>query len=78
MTLNEFNVLSDNDKYFAIWNLGTHLDSVIINDERIVIYAIEKFFVKVYYDADSNTIVKIRSFKSGHNLDKYSNLRMFI
>ena len=75
MTLYEFNVLSDNDKYSAIWDLGVHLDSVIIGGERIVIYAIERFFVEVYYDADSNTIIKNTSFKSGHSLDKYSNIK---
>ncbi|MDB0040621.1 hypothetical protein N9E81_00400 [Algibacter sp.] len=35
-------------------------------------YAIEKLIVEVDYNAEHNTIAEVRSFKSGHSLDKYS------
>jgi len=30
------------------------------------------FFVELVYDKDENKITEVRSFKSGHRLDKYS------
>jgi len=35
-------------------------------------YAIEMFFVELVYDSNINQIVAVRSFISGHCLDKYS------
>jgi hypothetical protein len=37
---------------------------------------INKFFVEVVYDAEHNVVTEVRSFKSGHSLDKYSNLKI--
>jgi len=34
-------------------------------------YTIDKFFVEVVYDAEQNVITEVRSFKYGHELDKY-------
>jgi hypothetical protein len=31
-----------------------------------------KFFVEVVYDPEHNVITEVRSFKTGHLLDKYS------
>ena len=72
MTLYEFNLLEENDKYQTTWDLGTHIDTVVDKEKRINLYAIDKFFVEVHYDSDSNKIVDIKSFIHGHNLDKYS------
>ena len=36
----------------------------------------KKFFVEVVYDAGHNVVTEVRSFKSGHSLDKYSNLKI--
>lgn len=72
MTLYEFNTLQENDKYHTTWNLGIYLDSVNENYLKINLYAIGKFFVEVLHDPKSNKISGIRSFKSGHRLDKYS------
>jgi len=35
-------------------------------------HAIDKFFVKVVYDGEFNTITEVRSFKYGYSLDKYT------
>ena len=43
-----------------------------INCIKINRYAIEKFFVEVVYDDVHNDITEIRSFKYGHELDKYA------
>lgn len=41
---------------------------------KINCYALDMFFVEVYYDAKQNVITKVQSFKTGHSLDKYSNV----
>ena len=72
MTLYEFNMLDTNDKYQTTWDLGKHIDSLITDTYRINLYAINKFFVEVYYNPDTNKIEDIKSFKHGHRLDEYS------
>ena len=72
MTLYQFNTLELNEQMEAVNQLGTFLDNYIGNGERCNCYAIDKFFVEVVYDAEHNTITEVRSFKTGHLLDKYS------
>jgi hypothetical protein len=72
MTLYEFNALELNERMEAVNQYGTYLDNYIGNGERCNCYAIDKFFVEVVYDAKHNTITEVRSFKTGHSLDKYS------
>ncbi|MFT5215410.1 MAG: hypothetical protein ACI83H_000519 [Glaciecola sp.] len=72
MTLYEFNALELNDQMEAVNQLGTFLDNYIGNGERCNCYAIDKFFVEVVYDSEHNTITEIRSFKTGHLLNKYA------
>lgn len=74
MTLYEFNVLSLENQQKSVWELGTYLDNFITKDFTINCYAIDRFFVEVYYNSDHNKIVKVTAFKNGKNLDKYSNL----
>ena len=40
--------------------------------ERCNLYAVDKFFVEVVYNPEHNSITEIRSFKTGHSLDKYA------
>jgi hypothetical protein len=72
MTLYEFNMLDLGDKYQTTWDLGLHIDSVITEEFRINLYAINKFYVEVYYNPESNKIEGIKSFIHGHRLEKYS------
>ncbi len=44
----------------------------VTKTERCNVYALGKFFVEVVYDGEHNTITELRSFKTGHLLDKYS------
>ena len=72
MTLYEFNILTLEEKQASVWDKGTFLDNYVTKEERCNCYAIDKFFVEVVYDAEHNTITELRSFKTGHLLDKYS------
>jgi hypothetical protein len=76
MTLYQFNALELNDQMEAVNQLGTFLDNYIGKGERCNCYAIDKFFIELAYDAEHNTITELRSFKSLHLLDKYSNIKV--
>lgn len=74
MTLYDFNKLSLEDKQATVWAKGVFLDNYVTKDVRINCYAIDRFFVEVHYNAEHNTITNVTAFKTGKNLDKYSNL----
>lgn len=72
MTLYNFNKLSLEEQEVYIWEHGVFLDNHVTDKERCNCYAIDKFFVEVVYDGEHNVITELRSFKTGHLLDKYS------
>lgn len=76
MTLYDFNKLDLNERMQCVNLYGTFLDNYIAKQERCNLYAIDKFFVEVVYNPEFNSITDIRSFKTGHLLDKYSKLRI--
>ena len=74
MTLYEFNLLDINNQMETVNQQGVYLDNHITKDEKFNLYAINMFFVEVCYNSLENKISGIKSFKSGHLLDKYSNI----
>ena len=54
--------------------LGIYLDNHITKNEKFNLYAIDMFFVEACYNSLENKISGIKSFKSGHLLDRYSNI----
>ena len=58
--------------------LGIYLDNHITENEKFNLYAIDMFFVEVCYNSLENKISGIKSFKSGHLLDRYSNIEKLI
>jgi hypothetical protein len=75
MTLYQFNILGLNESMEAVNQHGTFLDNHVSKTERCNLYAIDRFFVELVYNSEHNTITKIRSFKTGYLLDKYSGLK---
>lgn len=76
MTLYEFNLTSKENQYDATFNQGTFIDYKIYGETRYALYAIDMFFVEVEYNNTTNKIECLKSFKTGHLLDKYSNIRI--
>jgi hypothetical protein len=74
MTLYEFNLLDINNQMETVNQKGIYLDNFITKNEKFNLYAINMFFVEVCYNSLENKISGIKSFKSGHLLDKYSNI----
>tara|TARA_R110000824_G_scaffold34534_3_gene109426 strand:+ start:718 stop:957 length:240 start_codon:yes stop_codon:yes gene_type:complete len=74
MTLYEFNLLDINNQMETVNQQGVYLDNHTTKNEKFNLYAINMFFVEVCYNSLENKISGIKSFKSGHLLDKYSNI----
>lgn len=53
---------------------GIYLDNHIMKAEKFKLYTIDMFFVEVCYNSMFNKITDIKSFKSGHLFDRYSNI----
>ena len=61
-----------NNQIETVNQQGVYLDNHITKDEKFNLYAINIFFVEFCYDSLENKISGIKSFKSGHLLDKYT------
>ena len=72
MTLYEFNLLPEQEQYRKLFNEGDFISHRLKPNARFALYALEKFFVEVEYNAKSNKIVNKVSFVSGKKLDLYS------
>jgi len=72
VTLYEFRMLSDSEQLETVWDKGNFIDNAITPNHRINLYAIDMFYVEVYYDAVTNKITHHTAFIHGHRLDKYS------
>ncbi len=73
MKLYEFSRLSEEEQYNTTWNIGVLVDQFIKDSVAINLYAINEFFVEVYYDQKTNKILYKKTFKQGELLDKYLN-----
>jgi hypothetical protein len=71
VTIYEFNILSLEEKLAVVWEKGVFPNNYITKDIKINCYALDRFFVEVVYDGEQNVITEVRSFKYGHELDKY-------
>ena len=72
MTLYEFNVLEINERMEVVNQKGQFIDNHVTKSEKCNLYSVDMFFVEVVYNSETNTITELRSFKTGHLLDKYS------
>ena len=73
MNLYEFTRLSEEEQYNTTWEKGVLVDQFIKENGIINLYAINEFFVEVYYDQSTNKILYKKHFKQGELLDKYLN-----
>jgi hypothetical protein len=71
MTLYQFNILTEDNKLKTVWDIGEFIKNHISIDGIKNLYAINKFYLEVVYDATNNKIIGVESFKTGKDLDKY-------
>jgi hypothetical protein len=73
-SLYDFNILSFEDKQAAVWEFGSFIENKPIENgtlEYLSLYGIDKFYVELVYNRDTNKIVEVHSFKTGKYLEKY-------
>ena len=64
---------SEDDQWDAVFSKGKFLDIVIEGNSKYVLYAIDKFFVEVEWNDETEEIIGKGEFKCGDSLDRYSN-----
>ena len=74
MTLYQYKTLSEDDQWDTVFSIGKFLDIVFEGNSKYVLYAIDKFFVEVEWNIETDEIIGKGEFKYGHTLDKYSNV----
>jgi len=72
MTLYEYKMRSEYHQCDTVFLKGKFLDIVIEGSSKYVLYAIDKFFVEVEWNIETDEIVGKGAFKCGDNLDRYS------
>jgi len=70
MTLYEFNALEENKKADAVWK-GTFLADREENGLAVQLYAVDSFYVELFYDPQANRVLRFRAFRSKNQLVPY-------
>ena len=72
ITFTEFRTLPRQEQCNVIFTIGDYLESNQEGDKQVMLYAVDLFFVEVFYDPEINKILNIKAFLSGEILNKYS------
>ena len=67
----QFNLLPIGDQAQYTWKHGTYLTARQWKENTINLYHVDKFFVEVWYNPDTNCIDTVKSFKSKNCLKPY-------
>lgn len=70
MTLYEFIGMNEPEQAEAVWN-GVFIADREDKKYRIILYAIDEFYVEVFYDKKSNEIKRFRPFATLQLLNPY-------
>ena len=70
MTLYEFNALDHHEKANTVWQ-GSFLADREENGLMVQLYAVDLFYVEVFYDQTANKILSFRSFSTKNLLTPY-------
>jgi hypothetical protein len=73
MTLYEFNALSA-DEQTAFAMAGNFVDVRMEEGLKVALYSHPEFYAEVYYDGQSNKVIRCRAFKSASQLAAYIKL----
>ena len=57
-----------------VFSKGRFLEIYIESNNKLVLYAIDLFFVEVLWNIQKDKIINLGAFKCGQALDKYSNV----
>jgi hypothetical protein len=72
MEISDFVILALNDRAQALWDRGKYLETIVYYGQTVKLYALENFFVEVYYSNITKSINKVEV-AYGDNMKKYTN-----
>ena len=73
MTLDQFNLLNEDEKSNALWLKASLIDILRKDSLTILLYQLCGFYVEVYYNYNRNQIECFQSFNSTDQLEPYLN-----
>lgn len=71
MKLYEYKQLEDQEQYRILWSDGVLIDGCIEAEVKKLLYAIDNFYVELWYHVITNKVLWKLSFKQGKLLEKY-------
>jgi hypothetical protein len=71
MKIYDFLILEEQQQYQSVWDLGKHIDDIVLETIHHQLYAIGDFYVEIHYNVSDNKIVGKLAFKAGEPLEKY-------
>lgn len=71
MKLCEYKKLNEEEQYSILWNDGVLIDGCIDGHVKKLLYALDNFYVELWYHVLTNKVLWKLSFKQGKLLEKY-------
>ena len=71
MTLDQFNLLNEDEKSNALWIKASLIDVIRKDHITVLLYQLYAFYVEVYYNYNINQIERFKSFSSTDYLEPY-------
>lgn len=71
ITFYDFNALDESGKAGAVFTEGLFVDDRAEGEWKVQLYRLNNFYVEVFYDGKTNTIMQFRSFTSVRQLANY-------
>lgn len=72
MSVNEFILLSENEKYDITFRKGVFIGFKLKGDVRLVFYRMFSFYVMVEYNSCENKIVTIKGFENKLFIERWN------
>ncbi|WP_300025021.1 hypothetical protein [uncultured Maribacter sp.] len=72
MGLYEYMMLTEDEQWNDLWQIGIFLPHHTGHKEKFSLYALYDFFVEVELDLNTNKMIAKGHFKTGETLDKYA------
>lgn len=71
MKLREYKSLTDAEQYKILWQNAILIDGCMEGEKRKLLYALDNFYIELWYHVTTNKILWKISFKQGKLLEKY-------
>lgn len=72
ITVKEFRDLPRQEQLDVIFTIGDYIETRLEESFQVMLYAVDRFFVEIYYDPITNKIQLLNPFISGSFLNKYA------